>query len=96
MAFLVYAAHGRFSNTILKCHRRRARKRGQKELESRCHRAEQYEKKAANSFFSSQQLVQHPTAQKRSERRSPLVQAENRLFWLSSIFKTSFLGLMTG
>lgn len=47
-------------------------------------------------IFSSQQPVKHQTVQKWSERTNPPSGAENRLFWLSSIFKTSFLGLMTG
>lgn len=56
---------------------------------------EWYEKKAANSFFP---VSSEPDTQQRGngQRTGPLVQAENRLFWLSSIFKTSFLGLLTG
>lgn len=51
-----------------------------------------------NSRFilSGQQPAKPRTVHEWSERTSALIQAENRLFWLSSISKTSFLGLMTG
>lgn len=54
------------------------------------------EKKTPTSFFS-QQPVKHQTVQKWSERTNPLVRkTRDKVVLAVSIFKTSFLGLMTG